>query len=127
MGESASGTHTWKYGVVNNYKVQEAMKKPTWVANSPYGQPSEMVYRLLTTPMDYTTFATTAQLTDDQSITNDINIEYSKSWLKPKLLVLLWPFPVHNNIHGWVGGDFNGHMSQIPVASFDPMFWLHHW
>ncbi|KAJ5890227.1 hypothetical protein N7504_011037 [Penicillium tannophilum] len=109
VGESASGTNTWKYGVVNNLKVQEAMKKPEWVADSPYGQPSEMIYRLLSTPMDYTTFATTAQLTDDQNITNDINIEY-----------------LHNNIHGWVGGDLNGHMSQIPVASFDPMFWLHH-
>jgi hypothetical protein len=74
--------------VVNNYKVQEAMKKPTWVANSPYGQPSEMVYRLLTTPMDYTTFATTAQLTKDQSITNDINIEYSKFSSKLKFFFI---------------------------------------
>ena len=32
---------------------------------------------------------------------------------------------IHNNIHDWVGG--NGHMSQVPVAAFDPIFWLHHW
>ncbi|KAJ6103635.1 Concanavalin A-like lectin/glucanases superfamily [Penicillium sp. IBT 16267x] len=108
-GETASGSHTWKYGVVNNYKVQEALKKPQWVADSPYGQPAEMVYRLLTVPMEYNTFATTAQLSENQEVTNDINIEY-----------------LHNNIHGWVGGDLNGHMSQIPVATFDPMFWLHH-
>jgi hypothetical protein len=64
--------------VVNNYKVQEAMKKPQWVADSPYGQPAEMVYRLLTVPMEYSTFATTAQLSDNQDVTNDINIEYRK-------------------------------------------------
>ncbi|KAK4862915.1 hypothetical protein LT330_010745 [Penicillium expansum] len=107
--ETASGTHTWKYGVVNNYKVQEALKKPVWLGESPYGQPAEMVYRLLTVPMDYSTFATTAQLSDNPEVQNDINLEY-----------------IHNNIHGWVGGDFNGHMSQIPVATFDPIFWLHH-
>ncbi|KAJ5646047.1 hypothetical protein N7490_002419 [Penicillium lividum] len=108
-GDNVSGSEAWKNGVVNNYKVQDALKKPQWVANSPYGQPSEMVWRLLTVPMEYSTFATTAQLDPDQNVANDINIEY-----------------IHNNIHGWVGGDLNGHMSQIPVASFDPLFWLHH-
>lgn len=78
--------------MVNNYKVQEAMKKPTWVADSPYGQPSEMVYRLLSTPMDYSTFATTAQLTEDQNITNDINIEYRKFLEILKLLASRSPF-----------------------------------
>lgn len=33
---------------------------------------------------------------------------------------------IHNNIHWWVGGNYNGHMAQVPVASFDPFFWLHH-
>jgi hypothetical protein len=64
--------------VVNNYKVQEAMKKPQWLAETSYGQPAEMVYRLLTVPMEYSTFATTAQLTDNQDVQNDINLEYSK-------------------------------------------------
>ena len=31
---------------------------------------------------------------------------------------------IHNNIHVWTGGK--GHMSQVPVAAFDPIFWLHH-
>jgi len=31
---------------------------------------------------------------------------------------------IHNSIHTWVGGI--GHMSNIPVAAFDPIFWLHH-
>ncbi|CAG8909691.1 unnamed protein product [Penicillium egyptiacum] len=94
QGENVSGTHTWKYGVVNNYKVQEALKKPLWLGESPYGQPAEMVYRLLTVPMEYSTFATTAQLSDNQDVQNDINLEY-----------------IHNNIHGWVGGDLNGHIN----------------
>jgi tyrosinase len=29
---------------------------------------------------------------------------------------------LHNQIHVWVGG----HMSQIPYAAFDPIFWGHH-
>jgi len=31
----------------------------------------------------------------------------------------------HGNVHGTVGGT-NGHMSYVPVAGFDPIFWLHH-
>lgn len=29
---------------------------------------------------------------------------------------------LHNRVHGWVGG----HMSMIPFAAFDPIFWAHH-
>ncbi|KAL4879315.1 hypothetical protein BJY04DRAFT_220171 [Aspergillus karnatakaensis] len=107
--DTARGSAAWRHGVVNNYKVTDSLKKPQWTTDTDYGQPAEMVYRLLTVPMEYSTFATTAQLSDDQNVASDINIEY-----------------LHNNIHGWVGGDFNGHMSQIPVATFDPLFWLHH-
>ena len=32
---------------------------------------------------------------------------------------------LHNNVHVWVGGS-NGHMSDIPFAAFDPIFWAHH-
>ncbi|EPE28797.1 Di-copper centre-containing [Glarea lozoyensis ATCC 20868] len=31
---------------------------------------------------------------------------------------------IHNNVHGHVGGT--GHMGNVGVASFDPIFWLHH-
>ncbi|KAH1293571.1 prephenate dehydrogenase (NADP(+)) [Aspergillus fumigatus] len=45
---------------------------------------------------------------------------------------------IHNNVHNWVGGtDYlgdpskpdlqgAGHMSSVPVAAFDPIFWLYH-
>ncbi len=32
---------------------------------------------------------------------------------------------LHNNVHVWVGGS-KGHMSDIPFAAFDPIFWAHH-
>lgn len=73
-----------------------------------YGTTAEMVYRLLTYPLDYSQFATMA-IDQDPRVETDVNIEF-----------------IHNNIHYWAGGD-GGHMSQIPVATFDPIFWLHHW
>ncbi|KAH6990001.1 common central domain of tyrosinase-domain-containing protein [Ilyonectria destructans] len=42
---------------------------------------------------------------------------------------------VHDSVHGWCGGAkvapgdtsiLQGHMSHVPVAAFDPIFWLHH-
>ncbi|KAF5672507.1 tyrosinase precursor [Fusarium heterosporum] len=37
---------------------------------------------------------------------------------------------IHNNVHNLTGGsDYAvgmGHMSDVPVAAFDPIFWLHH-
>lgn len=73
-----------------------------------YGTAAEMVYRLLTYPLNYSQFATMA-IDEDPRVETDVNIEF-----------------IHNNIHYWAGGD-GGHMSQIPVATFDPIFWLHHW
>jgi tyrosinase len=37
---------------------------------------------------------------------------------------------IHNNVHNITGGGNYatgvGHMSDVPVAAFDPIFWLHH-
>ena len=80
------------------------------VNDKDYGTSAEMVYRLLTYEMEYPHFATVARDTKEPSkVTNDVNLEF-----------------MHNNIHYWVGGD-GGHMAQIPVATFDPIFWFHHW
>lgn len=70
---------------------------------------AEMVYRLMTYPLDYPEFSTTAIGKGRPKVQSDVNLEF-----------------IHNNVHGWIGGN-GGHMSQIPVATFDPMFWLHHW
>ena len=112
-------TEAWKHGVVNNGGVERALSSPHWGQSDKtpekqkFGKAAEAVYRLLTVPMQYSTFATTAKeakAEDDDNVTDDLNIEF-----------------LHNAIHGFVGGDNYGHMSQIPVASFDPLFWLHHW
>lgn len=44
---------------------------------------------------------------------------------------------LHDNVHGWCGGNstainkdgmrYMGHMSHVPLAAYDPIFWLHHW
>lgn len=31
---------------------------------------------------------------------------------------------LHNSYHVNIGGS--GHMGQVPVAAFDPVFWMHH-
>ncbi|KAG9045504.1 hypothetical protein FS842_001173, partial [Serendipita sp. 407] len=34
---------------------------------------------------------------------------------------------IHDDMHDLIGGIFDGgHMSRIPFAAFDPIFWLHH-
>lgn len=48
------------------------------MTEAPLGaKPAELVYRLLTVPMDYSTFATVSQVSPDQGVENDINLEYS--------------------------------------------------
>lgn len=64
---------------MNNYKVQDALTKPGWLSETDYGQPAEMVYRLLTIPMEYSTFATASQLSEEQDVANDVNLEFSMS------------------------------------------------
>lgn len=34
---------------------------------------------------------------------------------------------LHDDYHGNCGGGRGGHMSHVPAAAFDPVFWLHHW
>ncbi|KAJ7022230.1 photo-regulated tyrosinase [Mycena alexandri] len=38
---------------------------------------------------------------------------------------------IHDDIHSYIGGfdvpiKMQGHMAEIPLSSFDPIFWLHH-
>ncbi|KAJ5784169.1 uncharacterized protein N7518_009846 [Penicillium psychrosexuale] len=97
----------WRHGVVNNRKVADAFNSHDGYNDKNHGPAAEMVYRLLTVPMDYTTFASTNPTSKDQNVDEDLNIEY-----------------IHNNVHGWAGAG--GHMGNVPVASFDPLFFLHH-
>jgi tyrosinase len=35
---------------------------------------------------------------------------------------------IHNSLHVLIGGSgtYTGHMKHVPIAAFDPIFWLHH-
>jgi tyrosinase len=107
--------------VVRNSKITEALKNHPWygklssIENVPV---AEMVYRLYVKDYisTFTQFATTKFKTskkyDPDAPSAFLNLEY-----------------VHNNIHNWVGGfgEYIGHMTEVPVAGFDPIFYLHHW
>ncbi|KJK87485.1 hypothetical protein H633G_08670 [Metarhizium anisopliae BRIP 53284] len=116
----------WVQGFVDNAKIEEAMENP----EAPHWQKgvsiAENVYRILTDVyfQSYETFSST-YLTHD------------KKNLKPTEYLSLEM--IHNNIHVWTGGWVEGpatkvtgvpvtagHMADVPVASFDPIFWLHH-
>ena len=36
---------------------------------------------------------------------------------------------LHGDYHGHIGGvpGQGNHMSRVPSAGFDPVFWFHHW
>ncbi|KAG8405442.1 hypothetical protein J3458_022097 [Metarhizium acridum] len=122
----------WIQGFVDNSKVEEALKNPKaehWEEGVSIAQ---NVYRILTDVYfkSYETFASTylsAQLEERERLkaTEYLSLEM-----------------IHNNIHVWTGGWVEqgkasttkvtgppitaGHMADVPVASFDPIFWLHH-
>ena len=100
---------------MNNEKVDEALEKAAWPQK---GMPAltiaDAVYRLFTHDwfMKYEAFATTHyyKITKDPEVTHYLSLE-----------------GIHNMIHNWTGGvTLEGHMSEVPVAAFDPIFWLHH-
>ncbi|KZT39063.1 Di-copper centre-containing protein [Sistotremastrum suecicum HHB10207 ss-3] len=114
----------WVNGVQLNDLVRDALRGADWYQN-PVGQPpkypnniSEVVYRLFSEKYfsSYLTFAST----------NFVNEGGPADYLSLEA--------IHNNIHLWSGGGGPrdktnhgaGHMSIVPVAAYDPIFWLHH-
>ncbi|KPM45298.1 hypothetical protein AK830_g1254 [Neonectria ditissima] len=92
----------------------------------PPGTLADAVHRMFTSKYTDTwdTFASTKHWKEsEQNIsTGYLSLEY-----------------IHNNVHnltggsnyqkpkeGQIGGYGLGHMSDVPVAAFDPLFWLHH-
>jgi tyrosinase len=71
----------------------------------------EAVYRLVTkdyTPT-YNSFASTGFVSSDPTTYTSLE-------------------NIHGSIHVFTGGtgSATGHMTHVPVAAFDPIFWLHH-
>ncbi|MCJ1399563.1 hypothetical protein MMC11_002765 [Xylographa trunciseda] len=105
----------WVDGEVDNDAVEKALTDAAWPQK---GMPSmtiaDAVYRLFTEDWfkKYEAFATTHlyKLEKDKDVTHYLSLE-----------------GIHNMIHNWTGGvKLEGHMSEVPVAAFDPIFWLHH-
>ncbi|KAK6332681.1 hypothetical protein TWF730_004340 [Orbilia blumenaviensis] len=110
---------TWVQGQNNYQNVVGDLEKHDWYEN--YGDdgplPVERQYqKTLAETMsrlilpgyldEYETYSS-AQFLDQSKPIENLSIE-----------------DVHNNMHGWIGG--NGHMSNVPTSAFDPIFWLHH-
>lgn len=96
----------WINGVENNDQVDDNLRNDSQNAD-PLG---EAVYRLFSEDYfaNYDAFSST-RFSEGQPPPDYLSCE-----------------GIHNNIHSWVGGDTGGHMSEVPVAAFDPIFWLHH-
>ncbi|MCJ1314037.1 hypothetical protein MMC25_007717 [Agyrium rufum] len=112
----------WVDGEQNNAKIQRVLKNPEWYKpkepedSQPLtGSIAHNLWRLFSKDYSatYEHFASTKwqQVT---KATDSLSLEY-----------------LHNNIHGWTGAgpevdNLDGHMAHVPVAAFDPIFWLHH-
>ncbi|KAI9868865.1 MAG: hypothetical protein M1813_004716 [Trichoglossum hirsutum] len=98
-------------GTVNNGQVATNIRNHDWYSES-IDDPTlkDSVHRLLTYPVDYEVFATTNMNPVDAASNplGYLNCEY-----------------IHNNVHNWIGGD-SGQMNDVPVAAYDPIFFLHH-
>ena len=111
-----------------NEKVGEAIVKHQWMGEDPSTTTIQaVVSRLLSDSyfQEYEPFASTRYSQTHPA-------EHVKNVLPTEHLSLEM---VHNNIHEWSGGSqrddagvpTQGHMANVPVSSFDPVFWMHHW
>nr|6JU5_A Chain A, Tyrosinase [Aspergillus oryzae] len=140
---------TTKYGLLENYnadvwadggqnwlRANLALNEHPWYQNldgwDSVPTLQDMTFRLLTTGgLNWGEFSST-RYDDKKEETQPKNNEQApKNWMNLEA--------IHNNVHNWVGGfmfsrpgrhDLKlwgaGHMSSVPVAAYDPIFWLHH-
>ncbi|KAK4164114.1 common central domain of tyrosinase-domain-containing protein [Cladorrhinum sp. PSN259] len=114
-------SEAWVDGTVNNDCIADALEAHEWYNKQAEGVPlAEMVYRLFEPEYikSFAQFATTRMPTKDPkhwgqtyNPTGYLNLEF-----------------IHNNVHLWTGGIDKaiGHMRKVPVAGFDPIFFMHH-
>ncbi|KAI1113782.1 Di-copper centre-containing protein [Nemania sp. NC0429] len=118
--DAQTASANWVNGMVDNKKVAEALEDHEWIGtldtadNVPL---AEMVYRLYVPYYvgNFSKFATTKYRT-------------SEDWSEDEPASFLSLEYIHNNIHNWAGGldGYIGHMAEVPVAAFDPIFYMHH-
>ncbi|KAB8274760.1 common central domain of tyrosinase-domain-containing protein [Aspergillus minisclerotigenes] len=140
---------TTKYGLLENYnadvwvdggqnwlRANLALNEHPWYQNldgwDPVPTLQDMTFRLLTTGgLNWGEFSSTRYDDKEEEAQPKNNEQTPKNWMNLEA--------IHNNVHNWVGGfmfsrpgrhDLKlwgaGHMSSVPVAAFDPIFWLHH-
>ncbi|KAF3025861.1 hypothetical protein E8E14_014793 [Neopestalotiopsis sp. 37M] len=112
MVKNANGKWEGLQGVNNWEAVNDALVDPYWYSIQG-GQFREAVSRMFSPGylQTWSEFATVKK--DKDKVVKFLSLEY-----------------IHNNLHNDSGG-FNaetgaGHMSDVPVAAFDPLFWMHH-
>jgi tyrosinase len=106
-------TTDWAAGVQNNDEVNQQFKENVEDKQGKnYGTLRDSVYKLLVNAKKYLSFSTTTALAAEGTSISPADYLNCEG--------------LHNTIHFWVGG-FAGHMKSLEVASFDPIFWLHHW
>ncbi|KAJ7218944.1 hypothetical protein C8J57DRAFT_1596327 [Mycena rebaudengoi] len=101
----------WANGVQNVDAVAQNLQAHVWYQEGTENfSIGEAVYRLLSLKYitSYRQFATTAYYPPNKEPRDALSWE-----------------GIHNNVHNWTGGDW-GHMTFPEVASFDPIFWMHH-
>ncbi|EFY96031.1 Tyrosinase [Metarhizium robertsii ARSEF 23] len=104
----------WRKGHSDASKVASALQGPRLLKNTVTIK--DGVFRLLTCSYStqYEHFASTKHKPNDE-------VE-AKGYLSLE--------SIHNSVHDYIGGSDLvrgcGHMSSVPVAAFDPVFWLHH-
>ncbi|KAF4951188.1 hypothetical protein FGADI_7679 [Fusarium gaditjirri] len=109
----------WIEGVSNNEQVDLALQGThEGLSNLTL---KDAVFRLLT--HDYTTkYVNFASTKHDKKKMENAPGDTAKSYLNLE--------QIHNSVHDFTGGGSDragiGHMGSVPVAAFDPVFWLHH-
>ncbi|GMG07273.1 unnamed protein product [Aspergillus oryzae] len=138
---------TTKYGLLENYnadvwadggqnwlRANLALNEHPWYQNlggwASVPTLQDMTFRLLTTGgLNWGEFSSTRYDDKKEEAQPKNNEQAPKNWMNLEA--------IHNNVH--VRFMFSrpgrhdlklwgaGHMSSVPVAAFDPIFWLHHW
>ncbi|RSL54058.1 hypothetical protein CEP51_014774 [Fusarium floridanum] len=109
----------WVEGVSNNEQVDLALQGVHQALNNLTLK--DAVFRLLT--HDYTTkYVHFASTKHDKKKLEKAPGDTAKGYLNLE--------QIHNSAHNFIGGSTDragkGHMGSVPVAAFDPIFWLHH-
>ncbi|KAL7936844.1 Monophenol monooxygenase [Trichoderma chlorosporum] len=108
----------WVQGRSDNEKVQKALEGPNVRVKTSKELLTlkDAVFRVLTHKYNhkYEHFASTKhEPKENPDATGYLSLE-----------------SIHNSVHNFIGGNNVsagcGHMSSVPVAAFDPVFWLHH-